>query len=304
MRFILFLLFFGILSFNSFASAQKQVVVVIDAGHGGSDPGHLAHSSKLLSEKEINLKVALFLGEYIEKYLQNVKVIYTRTKDVYPSLDQRVAKANANNADYFISIHCNGNDRKSVHGTETHVHSMHLSKSVAFAQEIERQFSKRAGRKSRGVKDMKDLQHTLQVLKYTNMTSVLVECGFMTNLKEAKFLNSTYGQEIIASAIFRGFRATIEKTFPATSFRKKKSGTIVVKNKTFRIQIMSSIQPIKENDPAFKRLKMVVTRTKLNTSNKYKYIYTVGSYSSKEAAINDLKKVQKRGYKDAFIVSG
>ncbi len=301
MRIILLILFSAI-AFTSLSESGKKIKVVIDAGHGGDDYGNLAHSSNFLSEKEINLKIALFLGGYIEKYLQNVEVIYTRTKDVYPSLDERVQKANLSHADYFISIHCNHSDRKAVRGTETHVHSMHLSKSVAFAKEIEQQLSSRAGRKSRGVKDMKDLQHTLQVLKYTNMTSVLVECGFMSNLKEVRYLNTTYGQEIIASAIFRGFRSTIEKEFPQVAFRRKKEQAQEVSG-SYSIQIMSSINPIDEKDPVFNSLKMSVIRTKLKTTKKYKYIYKVGSYATKKDAKLDLKKVRNRGYKDAFIVS-
>ena len=216
-----------------------------------------------------------------------------------------MAKANANNADYFISIHCNGNDRRTVRGTESHVHSMHLNKSVALAEQIEKQFSQRAGRKSRGVKDMRDLKHTLQVLKYTNITSVLVECGFLTNSREANYLNTTQGQEIIASAIFRGFRSTIVKEFPTISFIPAKDAirnTDVLKEGGYTIQIMSSINPINTKDSAFKRLKMSVDRKKLNTTNQYKYIYTVGSYSSKEEAKTALKKVQSRGYKDAIVV--
>jgi len=140
----------------SFAQ-KKEIIVVIDSGHGGYDPGHLSDSPFLKTEKELNLKIAMFLGGYIEKYLQNVKVVYTRTTDVYPTLDERVSKANSINADYFISVHCNGNERHSIHGTESHVHAMSLAKSVALAREIEDQFSQRAGRKSRGVKDEKDL---------------------------------------------------------------------------------------------------------------------------------------------------
>ncbi|HIP32243.1 MAG TPA: N-acetylmuramoyl-L-alanine amidase [Crocinitomicaceae bacterium] len=301
MRIILFLVI-SILTYSANCQTSKTVKVVIDAGHGGSDHGNLAHSSQLLSEKELNLKIAFFLGGYIEKYLQNVEVIYTRTKDVYPSLDERVKKANANHADYFISIHCNHSERKTVRGTETHVHSMHLSKSVAFAKEIEKQFSARAGRKSRGVKDMNDLQHTLQVLKYTNMTSVLVECGFMSNAKEARYLNTVYGQEIIASAIFRGFRSTIEKEFPQVSFKRKK-GQPQETSGSYSIQIMSSIRAVDEKDPVFNSLKMSVIRTKLKTTRKYKYIYKVGSYATRKDAKSGLKKVRNRGYKDAFIVS-
>lgn len=302
---LLFVFLFIFLSpFESFA--QKEVVVVIDPGHGGTDPGHLPTNSKYLSEKELNLKIAKHLGGYIEKYLQHVKVVYTRTGDTYPSLDDRVNTANSTNADYFISIHCNGNDRKGVRGTETHVHSMHLSKSVAFAKEVERQFSKRAGRKSRGVKDMKDLQHTLQVLKYTNMTSVLIECGFVTNDKEAAYLNSTHGQEIIASAIFRAFRTTIESEFPTTTFKKPKnsdnSDVVSSNSNTFSIQIASSKQPIDTDDYSLAKSKMDVKRIELKTTSAYKYIYTVGSYNSKKEAKEELELIKQRGFKDAFIL--
>ena len=305
MRNLLFLVFcFSTIFVSNVYSQKKNVLVVIDPGHGGHDHGHLASNSTLPPEKDLNLKIAKYFGEYIEKYLQNVTVMYTRTSDVYPSLNDRVSKANANNADYFISIHCNGNDRKSVRGTETHVHTMSLKKSVSLATSIEKQFSQRAGRKSRGVKDMKDLTHTLQVLKYTNMTSVLVECGFITNTREANYLNTTNGQEIIASAIFRGFRSEIQKEFPSIAFVRPPSETPQEGQANvgvYTIQIMSSINPIDTDDKAFKTLKKDVVRIKLNTTNKYKYVYTVGVYANKAAAKEDLDKVKKRGYKDAFV---
>ena len=311
---VLILLAFSLVAFDS-AAQSKQVVVVIDPGHGGDDPGHLPNNSNLLQEKDLNLKISKYLGGYIEKYLQNVKVVYTRTSDVYPSLDDRVDKANNANADYFISIHCNGNDRSTVHGTETHVHSMDLTKSVNFAREIENQFSRRAGRKSRGVKDQNDLQHSLQVLKFTNMTSVLVECGFLTNDAEAAFLNTVYGQEIIASAIFRAFRTTIESEYPNTAFRKP-TGTTTTTNQstaatesnnsseTFTIQIASSKTPIDpESDPQMRRLDEAVTRKELTTSSAYKYIYLAGEFESKDEAKRALEIIKTRGFKDAIIVT-
>jgi len=310
MRIALFLIgFFTLFSITDVLSQKKEVTVVIDAGHGGHDPGHLSINKNLLPEKDLNLKISTYLGGYIQKYLKNVKVIYTRTSDTYPSLDARVNAANNNNADYFISIHCNGNDRKSVRGTETHVHSMHLKKSVSLAKAIEKQFSARAGRKSRGVKDEKDLQHSLQVLKYTNMTSVLVECGFVTNAKEAQFLNTSYGQEIIASAIFRGFRGTIEGAFPNIAFRKEapSNSTAPVAEahdkSTYGIQIASSKLPIDtKSDPGFKRIGMAVDREKLNTTSAYKYIYLVGNYASRKEARQALEGIRNKGFKDALVV--
>lgn len=297
----------------SLTFAQKKVTIVIDPGHGGHDPGHESHNSNLLPEKTLNLKISKYLGGYIEKYLQNVKVVYTRTTDTYPSLDDRVEMANRINADYFISIHCNGNDRKSVRGTETHVHSMHLNKSVRFARDIEKQFSQRAGRKSRGVKDQQDLQHSLQVLKYTNMTSILVECGFLTNPTEANFLNTTYGQEIIASAIFRGFRSTIEREYPNTAFRKPAGGSStttasneVVSTPTsgkYAIQIASSRKPVDtKSDPGMRKVGLPVERKKIETTSPYKYVYLVGTYDSRSAAKQALKTIQGKGFKDAIIV--
>ena len=187
MKTILVILFVAIFQFIGIA----QITVVIDPGHGGNDPGHCGSHADHATEKEINLKISKYLGGYIEKYLQNVTVIYTRTGDTYPTLTERVDLANNAKADYFISIHCNGNHNSNVKGTETHVHSLEVSRSARFADNIEKEFSNRAGRHSRGVKDEKDLQHSLQVLKYTNMTSVLSECGFITNPEEATYLNST-----------------------------------------------------------------------------------------------------------------
>ena len=298
-----------------FTFAQsKQVVVVIDPGHGGKDVGHETSTSGHENEKHLNLKIAKFLDGYIEKYLDNVKVIYTRTTDVFVSLDDRVAIANAANADYFISIHCNGSESASVRGTETHVHSMSAIKSVKLAKAIEEQFSSRAGRHSRGVKDKDDLKHSIQVLKFTEMTSVLVECGFISNEKEAAYLNTTYGQEILASAIYRAFRDFIKKEHPNISFTggstttttpTQGSGTAnstTPSTGTYAIQIASSQEWIDTEDARFKSLGMTITRTKLNTTSAYKYIYTIGNYATKTEANAALPAIKAKGYKDAIVV--
>lgn len=82
----------------------KDFVVVIDPGHGGHDPGAVGKISK---EKNINLNVALKLGNMIKKNCDDVKVIYTRSKDVFIPLDRRAEIANSAKADLFISIHTN-----------------------------------------------------------------------------------------------------------------------------------------------------------------------------------------------------
>lgn len=100
--------------------------LVIDAGHGGKDTGALGFKSK---EKNINLTVALALGQLIEKNCPDVKVIYTRKTDTFVELHERAAIANRAKADLFISIHANsttaGRKGTSIHGTETYTLGMH-----------------------------------------------------------------------------------------------------------------------------------------------------------------------------------
>lgn len=316
MRFLYFILpIFILFLSSSFLPAEKKekVTIVIDPGHGGSDPGHLSDNKNHLPEKELNLLISKKVGNYLEKYLKNIKVVYTRTDDSFPTLDERVDLANSMGVDYFISVHCNANHKKTVHGTESHVHSLSSKKSVSLAKEFEKEFSTRAGRKSRGVKDGNDREHSLQVLKYTNMTSVLVECGFLTNEKEANYLNSTNGQDILASAIFRGFRTQVTKDFPSITFVKttsdkdpddKKEPTEEKKVETgeFQIQLMSSKEPIDTDHESFKKTGLKITRTKLNTTSSYKYKYTSGPYKDKSSAEKDLEKAKKGGFKDAYII--
>ncbi len=292
------------------ANAQKKdkIVVVIDPGHGGTDPGHTSKHKHIAAEKTLNLIIAQRFGALIEQNLQNIKIIYTRTDDSYPSLTDRVRKANNAQADYFISIHCNANDNCAVHGTESHVHTMKHNQSLQLAREFEKEFSGKVGRYSRGVKDTYDREHSLQVLKYTNMTGVLIECGFLTNDSDAAFLNSESGQEQIAGAIFRAFQTSIVKQHPAITFTKPVAspplviaGTKPISG-TYAIQIMSSKAPVNTNIKDFEKIGLPVSCSKIEGQSTFKYRYMAGSYSSKDQAKADLEKVQKNGFKDAFVV--
>lgn len=278
-----------------------KVILVIDPGHGGTDPGHLSHNKSLKAEKDLNLAIALKFGKYIEENLINVEVHYTRKTDVYPSLDERVEMANKLNADYFISVHCNGSTKSSVSGTESHVHGWSSKEAVRLATEFEDQFKTRAKRKSRGVKTSADRGHSVQVLKYTKMTSVLVECGFVTNTSEANYLNTLYGQEIIASALYRGFRDFIKRehkdiNFINTDKELSQSGEV------YKIQIMSSIDPLKTDIAEFTKLGVTVERVKVDSKSMYKYKYYVGKFTKKKDCKSLLKKVKENGFPDAYIV--
>lgn len=103
-------------------TGKKITTVVIDPGHGGKDPGAIGKKSK---EKDITLKVAKMTGDYIKQYCPDVNVIYTRTSDVSVSLLRRAQIANQNNADMFISIHCNANASASPQGVETFIMGEH-----------------------------------------------------------------------------------------------------------------------------------------------------------------------------------
>ena len=99
-------------------NGEKIRTIVIDAGHGGKDPGASGSHSR---EKDITLSVALKLGNYIKAYIPNVKVIYTRTRDHFVGLKTRGQIANRNKADLFISIHCNSSTSHKPYGAETYV---------------------------------------------------------------------------------------------------------------------------------------------------------------------------------------
>lgn len=107
---------------NSKRDNSKISVVVIDPGHGGKDAGASVGTTQ---EKDIVLDIALKLGNNIKSNYPSIKVVYTRTKDVFIPLHKRAEIANKNNADLFISIHANAVDAKSVQGTETFVLGLH-----------------------------------------------------------------------------------------------------------------------------------------------------------------------------------
>lgn len=130
-RIILLNIFFiyNIFNFNAIGQANNEPLkiktICIDAGHGGKDPGAVC---KLGHEKEIALSIALKLGNYIEKYMPEVKVVYTRKKDEYVELHKRAEIANNAKADLFLSIHANANKKPTPSGTETLVLGLHRAK--------------------------------------------------------------------------------------------------------------------------------------------------------------------------------
>lgn len=308
MRYVGSILLFWLIACSSVFG--QTITVMIDPGHGGSDPGHEAISSGQMDEKDLNLLIAKKFGNYLSTRLSHVKVIYTRTDDSFVSLDSRVEMANSKGVDYFISVHCNGSDNTNIHGTESHVHNHGASKSVKLAKVFEKEFSSRAGRKSRGVKTTEDREHSLQVLKFTEMTSVLVECGFVTNSTEAAYLNTDSGQDVLASALFRGMRTYLQEQHPTIAFTETGTtntattaeSTETSGNSSYTVQIMSSKEPIDTGSESFKKLEKPVVREKIAESG-YKYRYITGTFTSKEAAATYRDEVRKQGFPDAIVIT-
>lgn len=267
----------------------KEIVVCIDAGHGGKDPGKLASSSAYKNEKHLTLAIALKLGKYINERIQGVSVIYTRTTDETVDLEDRVELANKKKADYFLSIHCNAHPSSKVAGTQSHIHSHTFKASRALALSIEKDFATRCGRHSQGIRSARDRGQNLYVVQYTEMPSVLVEVGYLSNPTEERYLNSEWGQDLIASSIFRAFRGFLEKEYPAED-----------RSIVYKVQLSASVNPIEVNTKKFDELGLLVVEHKSEGTFKYKYM--VGREYDMIGAKKLLKEVKDAGFKDAFIV--
>ena len=128
-----FLIVFFIFIFSNINSQTNQFLgintIVIDPGHGGKDPGTLGTGRYSLTEKDIALDISLKLGSYINKEYPNINVIYTRDDDTFVKLSKRSEIANMNQADLFISIHCDAFTSETVYGTTTYVMGAHKTKS-------------------------------------------------------------------------------------------------------------------------------------------------------------------------------
>lgn len=168
----------------------------LDAGHGGTDSGAV-NANFGLHEKIAALEICLKLGILLEK--QGSDIYYSRTGDTYPSITARANQANSLNVTAFVSIHLNSADNKSANGIETLVYS---TKGTAYelAGKIQKNMVEATKWTDRGIKARPDLG----VLRLTKMPADLVECGFISNDKEAQELFKPEIQDKIAEAIANG----------------------------------------------------------------------------------------------------
>ncbi|MGI0106500.1 N-acetylmuramoyl-L-alanine amidase family protein [Salinimicrobium sp. WS361] len=247
-NFFIILIFFSVI--NPVLAASEEVVpprekfvVVIDAGHGGHDPGNSWNGFR---EKGIALNIALKVGAELEK-IPDIKVIYTRKSDVFVTLAGRAQIANKAEADLFISIHMNGH-KSQAQGTETFVLGLHRNQDnlevamrenqVIFLEEDYEMtydgFNPNSPESYIGLTLMQEeyldqsilladlvqknftninkrvnrgvKQAGFLVLRETYMPSVLIEAGFLSNKSEGTYLNSASGQAAIAESIVRAVK--------------------------------------------------------------------------------------------------
>lgn len=234
---------------HTIKAQKKDFVVVLDAGHGGKDPGK--HAFKKYYEKDIALKIVLETGKLLEKE-PNIKVVYTRKKDVFVELKDRGKIANRADADLFVSVHCNAHHTQA-YGAETYVLGLHVNDEnfeVAKAenevillednyQEKYKGFNPNSPESVIGLTLMQEeyLDQSIQlasiiqegftkkmkrrdrgvkqagfvVLHQTYMPSVLVETGFITNRVEGPFLNSAKGQKNFSNSIYQSIKKYVEQ---------------------------------------------------------------------------------------------
>ena len=230
---------------TSIDKADYEVkTVVIDAGHGGHDPGCLGGNSR---EKHLALAIALNLREAMQKAYPDVEIIMTREKDEFIPLYKRAAIANRNDADLFMSIHCNFMPGSAAtRGSETYVMGLHTAEhnlqvakrenaAILLEDDYEKNYDydpnspeghimlsmfqnayleqsilfaeaiERQLKERARRKSRGVKQAGFVVLKETTMPSVLIETGFLSNAAEEKFLMGAEGQSLVAGAILDAF---------------------------------------------------------------------------------------------------
>ncbi len=329
------IMFFCVSFLFVFNAYSQKYTVVLDAGHGGKDPGTSSHGR---IEKKIALKVVLKAGKILEKN-PKIKVIYTRKRDVFVELHKRGMIANKINADLFVSVHCNAVDRPQPCGSETYVlglrgntKNMNIAKRENAVILLEDDYKKNydydpnspesiiglsvlqeenldesvtfAGMvqdnfKKIKRKDRSVRQDNFQVLRETIMPSVLIELGFISNKQEGRFLNSNAGQNKMAKAIANAVISYVNQLQKNTvAVTKPVIEESKVSEVVYHIQIAASKQYKPNDKRRFKGLKNI----EIKKVDKY-YRYFYGSTPNYKQAMTYLKKVKQKGIKGAFIVA-
>ena len=217
--------------------SRKQTIrtIMIDPGHGGSDPGA---KGPVQSEKQVNLLIAVKLKRALEKL--GFRVIMTRTGDTFPALKDRTDMAKKYKPDLFISIHCNSAANTSVRGIETflvtpagacstadktpqstrYTGNAYDQNNYRLAYDVHRSLLKFTGCEDRGVRHAR-----FYVLRNSVCPSILIECGFLSNDSEGRLLASNERQNKIVAGILSGLARYAEAVKPRSNpAETKKAG--------------------------------------------------------------------------------
>ncbi|WP_147677362.1 N-acetylmuramoyl-L-alanine amidase family protein [Algibacter pacificus] len=344
---LLFVSFILVLTFSSFTNPDNndadQFVVVLDAGHGGKDPGNLGNGYK---EKDIALKVVLEIGKALAKN-PNIKVIYTRKTDKFVDLFVRGKIANKAKADLFVSVHCDSHTSQA-YGAGTFVLGLHRNKtnfevakkenSVILMEDNYHQnyagydpnSPESAISIMMGMEDYLDqsieLASLIQknfvgklkrkdrsvkqagfiVLHQTVMPSVLVELGFLTNNKEGAYLNSKKGQQDMGKAITDAilqYKASLDKSVVHGVFAEEVTETTTASASNYE-NITFKVQIAASS----KSLATKAYNFKgLSPVSKEKvgnlYKYYYGATSNYNETTQLVSEAKRKGYKSCFIVA-
>jgi N-acetylmuramoyl-L-alanine amidase len=282
---VLILIILLITAFGVYAQ-DKRFTVVIDAGHGGHDPGAMGSSTR---EKDINLAIALDLGYNIEQFYKDVKVVYTRKTDVYLTLQERADIVNDNHADLFFCIHTNASQSASAFGSESFTLGLAKTKAnldVAMRENSVILLEKDYRTKYKGfdptsvdsyimfefmqdkyIDNSVELASGIQkqfvnycnrsdrgvrqagfwVLHRSACPSVLVEVGFISNASEERYLNSKQGQNEMAKAIYNAFVGYKRDHDKKSGRQNSYNSNVEPYEKKSEVSKQDEIQPVDSN---------------------------------------------------------
>lgn len=330
-------------SFQSFSQKQDNFKVVLDAGHGGKDPGAVKNGVK---EKDVNLAVVLKVGKLLENH-NDIIVDYTRKTDQTLTVDSRPKYANKVKANIFVSVHCNSNEKSTPNGTETFVFGISKNKenievakrenSVIFLEDdyhstykgfnpnnpesvvgimlLQEEYINQSillasaiqkdftSNLKRNNRGVK--QGNLWVLHQCAMPSVLIELGFLSNANEAAYLKTEKAQNELAQSIANAIISYKNEHYSYSE--------------SFAYSTSEDVKPtenINKNQTVFK-IQISASGTNLetksqnfkglNTISKTKdgklYKYFYGETNNYQTAQNLLTQAKDKGYKDSYIVA-
>jgi N-acetylmuramoyl-L-alanine amidase len=318
---------------------KQKFIVVLDAGHGGEDPGNIGNG---YLEKEIVLTITLEIGKLLSKD-REIKVIYTRKNDKYVELNKRAQIANDANADLFISIHCDAFPSSKAYGAGTFVLGLHENdrnfrvaqkeNSVIFMEDdyekkydgfdpnnpesvislllmqeeyLEQSILAATSIQNSFVSVLKRKDRTVKqagflVLRNTYMPSVLVEAGFLTNKKEGAYLNSSKGQNSIAKAVSKAIIEYKNNINKSIEDFNVYNDDVELKV-TKKISYKVQIAASKNKIGIFPyNFKGLKPIHRIKNGMMYRYYY--GDSKKHKNAKIDLSKAIKRGFKTAFLVA-